>query len=141
MMSIDLEKAKELFDSGEYTCVLCKGGMTFTSTERGVKPLLEWLDGETDINGFSAADKVVGRAAAFLYVLLEVKEVYASVMSEGAAEVLSKYGIRSEYDVSAKEIINRAGNGSCPMEQAVKGIDIPEQALEAIRDQCNKLNR
>ena len=42
-------------------------------------------------------DKVVGRAAAFLYVLLEVKEIYAGVMSEGAADVLSKYGICSGY--------------------------------------------
>lgn len=56
-----------------------------TSTERGVKPLLQWLDGENSVKGFSAVDKVVGRAAAFLYVLLEVKEVYAGVMSEGAA--------------------------------------------------------
>ena len=56
-----------------------------TSTERGVKPLLQWLDGENRVKGFSAVDKVVGRAAAFLYVLLEVKEVYAGVMSEGAA--------------------------------------------------------
>ena len=75
-----------------------------------------------------------------MYVLLEVKEVYAHVMSEGAVDVLSKYGIRFGYAVSAKEIINRQGNGICPMEQAVKGIDIPEQALEAVRGKCRKLN-
>lgn len=140
MKSSDLEKAKEIFTSGDYTCVLCKGAVTLTSTERGVKPLLKWLDSETSTMGFSAVDKVVGRAAAFLYVLLEVKEVYADVMSEGAVDVLSKYGIRSGYSVSTKEIINRQGNGICPMEQAVTGIDIPEQALEAVQEKCRKLN-
>ena len=140
MKNSDLEKAKEIFDSGGYTCVLCKGGVTLTSTERGVKPLLKWLDSETGAKGFSAVDKVVGRAAAFLYVLLEVKEVYAHVMSEGAVDVLSKYGIWFVYSVSAKEIINRQGNGICPMEQAVKGIDIPEQALKAVRDKVKELS-
>ncbi len=140
MKNRDLEKAKEIFDSGDYTCVLCKGEVMLTSTERGVKPLLKWLHEETDVKGFSAVDKVIGRAAAFLYVLLKVKVVYASVMSQGAVDVLSKYGIRSEHDVCAEEIINREGTGICPMEQAVKGIDVPEQALEAVREKCNKLN-
>jgi len=140
MKNSDLEKAKEIFDFGDYTCVLCKDEVMLTSTERGVKPLLKWLHEETDVKGFSAVDKVVGRAAAFLYVLLKVKVVYASVMSQGAVEVLSKYGIRSEYDVCVKEIINREGTGICPMEQAVKGVDVPEQALEAVREKCKILN-
>lgn len=135
MKNSELKKAKEIFASGEYTCVLCKGEAVLASTERGIKPLLQWLDGKTDVKGFSAVDRVVGRAAAFLYVLLEVGEVYAGVMSEGAVDVFSKYGIRSGYGVSAKEIMNREGTGICPMEQAVKGIDIPEQALEAVRNQ------
>lgn len=42
--------------------------------------------------------------------------------------------------LSAKEIIKRQGNGTCPMEQAVTGIDILEQALEAVWDKCRKLN-
>ena len=95
MKNRDLERAMELFTSGDYTCDLCKGEVTLTSTERGVKPLLQWLDRENSVKGFSAVDKVVGRAAAFLYVLLEVKEIYAGVMSEGAADVFSKYGICS----------------------------------------------
>lgn len=140
MKNSDLEKAKEIFTSGDYTCVLCKDGATLTSTERGVKPLLKWLDSETSVKRFSAVDKVVGRAAAFLYVLMEVKEVSADVMSEGAVDVLVKYGIRSGYSALTKEIINRQGNGICPMEEAVTGIDIPEQALEAVREKCRKLN-
>lgn len=140
MKNRDLERAMELFTFGDYTCVLCKGEVTLTSTERGVKPLLQWLDRENSVKGFSAVDKVVGRAAAFLYVLLEVKEIYASVMSEDAADVFSKYEICSRYGVLVKEIINRKGNGICPMEQAVKESDTSEQALEAVREKCRQLN-
>lgn len=61
MKNCDLERAKEVFNSGDYTCVLCKDGATLTSTERGVKPLLSWLDDENGAEGFSAVDKVVGR--------------------------------------------------------------------------------
>ena len=56
----DLEKAKSLLQSGGYTCVLCKDDTIHTSSHRGIRPLLELL--ETDVAGFYAADKVVGRA-------------------------------------------------------------------------------
>ena len=54
MKNCDLERAKEVFNSGDYTCVLCKGVATLTSTERGVKPLLNWLDDENGAEGFPA---------------------------------------------------------------------------------------
>lgn len=141
MKNSDLERARKIFASGNYTCVLCRGEVTLTSTERGVLPLLDWLDGEKRMAGFSAADKVVGRAAAFLYVLLEAREVYADVMSEGAVDVLSKYGIPFGYGALAEKIINRRGDGFCPMEQAVTGIDSPGQALEAIREKRKLLQQ
>lgn len=111
----------------------------YTSTERGVKPLLNWLDRGTDVKGFSAADKVVGRAAAFLYILLGVKEVYAPVMSQGAISTLAENGIEVRYDISAEHIINRGGTGYCPMEEAVSGLSDPEEALEAVRKRLVEL--
>ncbi|MDE6679213.1 MAG: DUF1893 domain-containing protein, partial [Ruminococcus sp.] len=47
-LSSDVEKAKEVFDSGKYTCVLCKGDTLITSTERGVKPLVDFIDSGED---------------------------------------------------------------------------------------------
>jgi hypothetical protein len=86
---------------------------------RGVKPLVIWLSSGEDFHGFSAADKVIGKATAFLYVLLGVKAVYASVISEGALDVLTKNGIDTQYGCVVEHIINRAGDGICPFEQAV----------------------
>ena len=82
----DLEHAKSILQEGGYTCVLCKGEAIHTSYHRGVRPLLELL--ETDVSGFCAADKVVGKATALLYRLLNVKAVHAQVISQAALQVL-----------------------------------------------------
>ena len=58
-MCNDLQKARQLLDAGDYTCVLHRSGVTHTSTRRGVAPLLHWLDEGTDLQGFSAADRVL----------------------------------------------------------------------------------
>lgn len=136
----DLAKAIDKLKEGQYTCVLCRGNVMYTSTERGVKPLLDWLDSGRDVKGFSAADKVVGRGAAFLYILLGVEEVYAHVMSTGAIQTLTGKGIGVRYDISAEHIINRAGTGYCPMEEAVSGLKDPEEALTAVRKRLAELN-
>ena len=132
-MNTNLTNARNLLDSGDYTCVLCQGDTVHTAMERGVKPLLTWLDSGLDAAGFSAADRVVGRATAFLYVLLGVKEVYARVMSRPAAEVLERHGIGVRAGQLVDGIINRKGTGPCPFEAAVLTIDTPTEALTAIR--------
>ena len=132
-MSKDLINARELLASGKYTCVVCRENTIHTATERGVKPLMNWLEEGVDLQGFSAADRVVGRATAFLYVLLGVKEVYAQVMSRPAAAVLAAHGISAARDTLTDGIINRKGTGPCPFETAVLNIQDPGEALCAIR--------
>jgi len=128
----DLDKAKELLRSGGYTCVLCKEEKVYTSFLRGVEPMTQWLQDGTDLREFSAADKVVGKASAMLFALAGVKEVYAPVMSEGAVKTFSRYGIPCVFDTLAGGIINRSGTGPCPMEAAVRDIEEPPAALDAI---------
>lgn len=132
-MDKNLTNARNLLDSGNYTCVVCLGETVYTTTHRGVAPLLNWLDSGTDLSGFSAADRVVGRGAAFLYCLLKVKAVYARVMSRPAAEVLKAYGIEAYADTFVDGIINRTGTGPCPFEAAVMHIQEAGEALAAIR--------
>ena len=129
----DLKKAKELLSGGSYTCVLCRGGEVHTATARGVRPLVDWLDSGLELRGFSAADKVVGRATAFLYVILGVTEVYAHVMSVPARQALEENGIAVSFGREVPGIINRRGDGPCPFEEAVLGITDPQEALTAIR--------
>ena len=129
----DLIKAKEILLSKGYTCVICKENEIFTSEFRGVKPLVKWYAEKTELEGFSAADKVVGKATAFLYVLLGVKRVFAKVISLPAKEVLEGYGIYTEYENLVPNIINRAGDGICPFELAVQDVDDTNESYKIIR--------
>jgi hypothetical protein len=127
----DLERAKNLL-TGECTCALCLGDCTYLSTERGVKPLVAWLESCIDFQGFCAADKVVGKATAFLYVLLGVKSVYAKVISKDGLRVLQKHGIAVEKDTIVEYIINRKGDGRCPFEECVLCVEDEKTALREI---------
>ena len=138
-MNTNLLKARKLLNTGNYTCVLCRENQIYTTTARGVAPLLQWLDDRLDLTGFSAADRVVGRGAAFLYCLLGVEEVYARVMSQPAAEVLRSHNIRANADAFVDGIINRTGTGPCPFEAAVMDIQDAREALTAIRNKRRQL--
>ena len=135
----DLTKACSMLAEGKYTCVVCRDDVIYTATDRGVKPLLNWVEEGLDLSGFSAADRVVGRGAAFLYCLLNVKVVHAGVMSQPAAEVLQSHGIEARTDSLVEGIINRRGDGPCPFEAAVMGITDAKQALEAIRTKMARM--
>ena len=136
---MDLEKAEKLLLEEGYTCVLCRGDEVYTSTLRGVKPLVRWVEAKTDMTGFSAADKVVGRATAYLYVLLGIRELYARVISKAALEVLENANIPVRYCTLAEYIVNRKGDGVCPFELAVMGIDTPGRAYTAIRQKMQEM--
>lgn len=135
----DLTRARDLLQQGAYTCVLCKGEVTYTSNRIGIAPMMEFIDAGYDLCGFCAADRIVGRAAALLFVLADIRAVYADVISEGAVGVLESHGIEVSYRVKTPYIINRQGNGPCPMERAVADIEDPEQAKRAIRQTMEQL--
>ncbi len=136
----DLSQAKTELLSGGYTCVIRRGQAQFTSQARGVRPLVGWYAAGQDFSGFCAADKVVGKATAFLYVLLGVRSVYALVISRSALDTLKNAGIHAEYDTLVENIINRAGDGICPFEQAVLDIAQPQLAYRAIRAKMEQMN-
>lgn len=133
-------QAKEKLLTEGYTCVLCSEEKVYTSTFRGVKPLVQWLADGTDLKNFYAADKVVGKATAFLYVLLGVKAVYAHVISKSALTVLEANGIGAQYGTLVENIINRKGDGICPFEEAVMEIDDAKEAYPAIRRKMEEMN-
>jgi len=135
-----LEKAKEILESVGYTCVLTNGDAVYTSTLRGVKPLVQFLESDTAFAGFSAADKVVGRATAYLYVLLGVQALYAQVISRPALAVLQEHGIHTQCGSLLSNIINRKGDGICPFEAAVMEITDPQKAYTAIRQKMQEMH-
>lgn len=138
-MNTNLEKAKEILISGDYTCVLYDGTNEHHSNQKGVRPLIDFLNSKTNFRGYCAADKVVGAGAAHLYVLLRVESLWANIISEAAKEVLKRNNIPLFFEKDVPYIINRTGDGICPIESCVNGIIDSNTALEAIKKRLNEL--
>lgn len=140
-MKTDTIRARKLLRAEGLTCAVCCCDAVYRSVARGVRPLLDWLDTGALLGGASAADKVVGAGAAYLYVLLGVAEVYAEVVSEAAKKVLERYGISLYFDTLVPRICNRAGNGCCPIESAVEEAVDPTDALCRIRGKLREMQK
>lgn len=137
----DLERAKQILNAEGYTCVLCHGESVLTSTKRGVAPMVEWIESGVPVRGYSAADKVIGKAAAMLFVLAGVTSVYGEVMSRAAAEFLAQKGVQHSCGTVTDTIINRRGDGCCPMELLTKDMNDESEAYTAIRNKLVELRK
>jgi len=136
----NLERAiKILEEEKELTLVLVLNEDIYKSTEKGIKPLLNLLNSGKKYLDYSAADKIVGKAAAMLYKLLGVKEIYGEVMSISAIKFLEQNNLNFKYKINTKEIINRKGTGICPMEQTVLNIENPIEAKKALDNKLKEL--
>ena len=130
MIKTDIELAKEALAG--HSIALAKDGAVMTDDKRGVAPMLGFIAENVNLKGYFVADKIVGKAAASLFVLAGIKEVYAEVASEAAKEYLEAHSVRFSCGKLVSKIINRAGTGICPMEEAVSDISEPEECHRAI---------
>ena len=123
----DLQKAISILESGNHTCVLCKGDAVYISNKSGIAPMVGFISEGIDLKGFSVADKIVGKAAAMLFALAGIKNAYGDVMSIGGLEFLEQNGIGASYSVLTEKIINRSGTDICPMEKQLKTSLFPQR--------------
>ncbi len=140
MNKSDISRARAKLSEG-FTFVGVCGKEIKTSNERGVRPLLSLLDSGVSLENFSCADKVIGKGAAHLYVLLKPKYLYADVISAPALDLLIKNNVSVEYGTLCDEIKNRTKTGRCPIESATLDIDDSTCALETIRITLENLSK
>ena len=126
----DLTKAKAALDG--HSLAVCKGEQIKTFDGRGISPLVNAIEGG-DLSGYSAADTVVGKAAALLMVKAGIVCAYAVNISMSAKAVFEAHNIYYEFTTLADKIMNRENTDVCPMEKTVAQIDDPEQAYCAIK--------
>lgn len=124
----------------DYTCRIVRGEEEiYRSTERGIAPLIAIVDGGIDVAGAVAYDKIVGKAAALLYVLTGVGAVHAGVLSKAAARLFDENGIAYTYETLTENIINRKGDGVCPMEETVRDVDSPAAAYTVLKQKLRDM--
>lgn len=115
------------------TLCLYNGKEYVKSSVKGIKPLLELIDTKNDYSSFSCSDKVIGKAAAFLYIILNIKEIYCKIISQPALLILKKYNVNISYDMVVPFIKNRNNDGYCPMETRVIDINDPYEAYSILK--------
>lgn len=137
-MNRDLENCKSVLHAEGCTCVARQDGRLYTATERGIRPLMQWLESGI-LHGAVLADKVIGKAAAFLLEKGGVTAIYADVISVPAAEVLERADIPYSFRTKVPYIQNRTGNGMCPMESAVLSVKDADEAYVKLQETLRNL--
>ena len=127
----DLQTA--VMNLGGHSVCLCKNGEWFTADGRGIAPVLKLMAERGDLSGHSAADVIVGKAAAMLFIKAGISAVHGRVMSEAGKKYLEERGIPCTWDTLTDKIINRAGTDVCPMEKTVADIEDAELGYNALR--------
>mgnify|MGYP003556285840 CR=1 FL=1 len=140
MINKDLNYIKELLLKDNHSIVILKKDASIvTSDDRGVFPLINLLEeDQLQLQDSIIADKVIGKAAALLMIYGGVKEVYSPVISTPAIKVFYSHNVNIYYDKEVERIINRKGDGLCPMETLCIDIDNPSDAFDIISRKRNK---
>lgn len=135
-MRRDTTTAIKLLRERKAAFVLCKGDTIVSSNEDGITPLLALIEDGNNYEGFCAAGMIVGKAIAFLYVKLGIKEVYASIMSEEGIYTLARYGIYPICERSISDILRHDDADVQQVEKLVSDIQDVEAAVTALAMQC-----
>ena len=141
MMEQTVASALRLLREGQAACVVLRDGeLVRAETGRGVTPMIRLYE-DGALQGAYVVDKIVGKAAAMLMTLGGVSGCYALTVSRAALDWFSGHGIPVEYEVCAEYIVNRTGDGICPMEQTVTELTDPSEALTALKQKIAELRK
>ena len=126
-------QAVERLRAEQCSCVIRNGEMMRSFHQRGVSDLWRLLHEEPALlRGGFIADKVVGKGAAALMAAGGIRCVYAMTLSRPALELLDGARIPVEYERLVPNIINRTGDGICPVESLCADAQTPEECLPRI---------
>lgn len=141
MMEQAVASALQLLREGQAACVVLRDGeIVRAETGRGVDPMIRLYE-DGALQGAYVVDKIVGKAAAMLMTLGGVSGCYALTISRAALDWFSGHDIPVEYEVCAEYIVNRTGDGMCPMEQTVKELTDATEALTALKQKIAELRK
>lgn len=128
-----------ILQDGNHSLVVAGDGIR-TFDGRGISDLYDLLTEHPGwLRGASVADKVVGKGAAALLILGGVRELFAGVVSTSALGLLKDSGIPVRFSQEVAHIVNRKGDGVCPVETLCKECTTTAQCLPLIREFVAKI--
>ena len=135
-----MDELIDILHQGGYSCVIRKGDDTRTFHQRGVADLWQLCQGDEHfLQGAHIADKVIGKGAAALMIHGGACEVYADVISQPALDLLQRHGVSVSYRQLTDRIVNRRGDGLCPVETLCVNLDTIDEMVEAISNFINNI--
>jgi hypothetical protein len=132
---------EQLVDSENNLMIFRGDELVFSSSGRGIAPLIEAIDtvGRENLSGVVTADRVVGKAAALLNLYMGASEVHAGVISGGAKVLLSEHGVQYQFLEDTDVVKAKDGVVFCPFEKLVWDVSDPEEAHTLIRAKLREL--
>ncbi len=129
------ERACELVTREGTSCAVIQNGKIVKTLDgRGISPLVALYENEPELlRGAAVADRIIGKAAAMALVLGGAKTVWGDTMSVTAYEYLTRHGVEALARERVPFIVNRAGDGCCPIERSVMDIDEPTLGYETAK--------
>ena len=136
-----IREAKNKIIKGEASLIIIKDRKIIHSDIRtGISAILDLLENSQNrLKNAIIVDKVVGKAAASLFILAKAGFIYGITMSRPAKSLLNEANSGIKYDTLVDVIQNRTNTGVCPIEQAIYDIYNPSDALMSIKEKLEEL--
>ena len=113
---------KKFLETEDTVQVYLAGKLHFRSTQKGIKPLITYIQEFAPCpEGAIVFDRIVGNAAALLLKEVSCTKVYGLIGSRLAAQTLEELGISHSFLKTVPYIVNRYGTDMCPFEKASLG--------------------
>lgn len=130
-----IDKFKNFKYSLDSLHIYCDSVLIYSSTEKMLYPLLKYLKYYKNESGrIVVMDKITGKAAALLLVLMNCEYVFSPVGSKLAVDVLAKNKIDYLFDAVVPYIKRSDNNEMCPMEKMASNINSPDKFYALLKD-------
>jgi hypothetical protein len=139
----DLEFAKLKLTEEDLSLVIVKKGkVIFETKKQGISGFLQAIEKlDKNLVKASAADKIVGVAAAMLCVYAGVDSVFALTISEEGIRVLENNNVECLFEKKVSNILNRSKNDVCPFEKLAISSRSPDEAYVKLKSLTSQMMR
>jgi len=139
----DLELATmKLIEENLSLVIVKKGKVIFETKKQGISDFLQAIEKlDKNLVAASAADKIVGVAAAMLCVYAGVNSVFALTISEEGIRVLEDNNIACLFEKKVSNILNRNKTDVCPFEKLAMDSGTVEEAYVKLKTLASQMMR
>lgn len=132
----NLNLAKEtMYNENQKIVIVNDNKVIYKNDGFGIKPLYTaYMTIKDQMKGASCSDRVIGKAAAWIYREADIKELYCDVITTRAKNLLVDNGIKLVFIEEVDFIENREKNGMCPVELLAKDEDDFDSLLSNIKE-------